>query len=201
MERLTMVCRCGWIKKSKYWKSWEIKIHELFASYMEWLTRKINKFISWLGKDVPGLEISADKDKSMLKILSIKKLIFFSNGLKTVPAICIENIFKLKNIIKSCTSLHFHCTFNICSFSLANKDTEPKTSLNSFRYRLDRSRLAEKSIHKKANLRYISWIIKTSFPPFLINTQPYTCPATFLSSVCQIIKHKTISQYPLYTNL
>lgn len=40
---------------------------------MEWLTRKINKFIGWLGKDVPGLEISADKDKSMLKILLIKK--------------------------------------------------------------------------------------------------------------------------------
>lgn len=68
-----MVCRCGWIKKLKYWKLWEIKIYEFFVSYMEWLIRKINKFISWLGKDVFGLEISVDKDKLMLKILLIKK--------------------------------------------------------------------------------------------------------------------------------
>ncbi|KAH3795903.1 hypothetical protein DPMN_149465 [Dreissena polymorpha] len=27
-------------------------------------------------------------------------------------------------------------TLSICSFSAANSDTEPKTSLNSFRYRL-----------------------------------------------------------------
>ncbi len=34
-------------------------------------------------------------------------------------------------------------TLSICSFSAANRDTEPNTSLNSFRYRLDLSILAE----------------------------------------------------------
>ena len=35
-------------------------------------------------------------------------------------------------------------TFNICSFSDANKETEPNTNLNNFRYKLERSMFAKK---------------------------------------------------------
>ena len=36
-------------------------------------------------------------------------------------------------------------TFNICSFSEANRDTEPKTSLKSFRYKFELSTLDVKN--------------------------------------------------------
>ena len=39
-----------------------------------------------------------------------------------------------------------YSTFNICSFSEANKDTEPNTSLNNFRYKLEFSTFAKRKI-------------------------------------------------------
>ena len=39
-------------------------------------------------------------------------------------------------------------TLSICSFSEANSDTEPNTSLNSLRYRLERSMLPEEKTFK-----------------------------------------------------
>lgn len=48
---------------------------------------------------------------------------------------CIES----KHISLTLTQMTF--TFSICSFSAANSETEPKTNLNSLRYRLESSTL------------------------------------------------------------
>lgn len=51
-------------------------------------------------------------------------------------------------------------TFNICSFSLARRDTEPKTSLKSFRYKFDLSAFAGNawaSVVKLLEITYSSY--------------------------------------------
>lgn len=64
-------------------------------------------------------------------------------------------VFIKKNKITYLTKQY---TFNICSFSDANNDTEPNTSLNNFRYKLEFSTFAVRKVHVLYNALWFTYM-------------------------------------------
>lgn len=65
--------------------------------------------------------------------------------------------WKQETLTQSVTWVWTSFTFSICSFSAANSETEPKTNLNSLRYRLESSRL--EPISGRRSRRYSTRIV------------------------------------------